>query len=290
MMTVADVTRHSVAALVQAGFPPTDAHRDVAVLARHLLQWDTAAWLTRQRDLAPAELGAPLDALVSRRALGEPVAYLCGAREFYGREFSVTRDVLIPRPDTELLCERVLSLLAARPAASPSPVIVDVGTGSGCIAVTLAAEVPGLLVIASDTSPAALEIAAANATRHRVADRIRFVEGSLTAGTTDVDVVVSNPPYIPEGDRAGLMRDVRDFEPASALFAGEDGLDVIRALIPEARRALRAGGVLALEIGSGQADAVAALMAEAGFSAIRATRDLAGIPRTVEGVRLPASV
>jgi release factor glutamine methyltransferase len=290
MMTVADVTRRAVATLVVAGFPRADAHRDVAVLVRHLLAWDTAAWLTRQRDAAPAELGARVDLLVSRRALGEPVAYLCGTREFYGRAFSVTRDVLIPRPDTELLCERVLCLLAARPAASPSPVIVDVGTGSGCIAVTLAAEMPGISVVASDTSAAALEVATGNAIRHGVAGRIRFVEGSLAAGASGVDVVVSNPPYIPEGDRAGLMRDVRDFEPASALFAGEDGLDVIRPLIPNAWNALRAGGLLALEIGSGQADAVVALMAEAGFIAIRTTHDLAGIPRTVEGVRRPASV
>lgn len=289
-MTVADVTRHAVAALVKAGFPQADARRDVAVLARHLLEWDTAAWLTRQRDEAPPDLAARLDPLVSRRGLGEPVAYLCGAREFYGRTFSVTRDVLIPRPETELLCERVLSLMAARPAASPSPVIVDVGTGSGCIAVTLAAERPDISAIATDTSAVALAIAAANATRHGVAGRIRFVEGALTAEASDVDVVVSNPPYIPEGDRAGLMRDVRDFEPASALFAGEDGLEVIRALIPDAWRALRAGGVLVLEIGSGQADAVVSLMAEAGFIAIRTTRDLAGIPRTVEGVRRPASV
>ncbi len=276
-MTVADVTRHAVAALVKAGHPHADARRDVAVLARHLLEWDTAAWLTRQRDEAPPDLAARLDPLVSRRAVGEPVAYLCGAREFYGRTFSVTRDVLIPRPETELLCERVLSLMAARPAPSPSPVIVDVGTGSGCIAVTLAAERPDISAIATDTSAAALAIAAANATRHGVAGRIRFV-------------VVSNPPYIPEGDRAGLMRDVRDFEPAAALFAGEDGLEVIRALIPEAWTALRAGGVLVLEIGSGQADAVVSLMAEAGFIAIRTTRDLAGIARTVEGVRRPASV
>jgi release factor glutamine methyltransferase len=290
MMTVADVTRLSVATLVKAGFAHTDAHRDIAVLVRHLLEWDTAAWLSRQRDAAPAELGARLDLLVSRRALGEPVAYLCGTREFYGRAFTVTRDVLIPRPDTELLCERVLSLMTACPAGRASPVIVDVGTGSGCIAVTLAAGLPGISVVATDTSAAALEVAAGNATRHGVAGRIRFVEGPLVAGASGVDVVVSNPPYIPEGDRAGLMRDVRDFEPASALFAGQDGLDVIRPLISAAWTALRAGGMLALEIGAGQADAVVALMTEAGFIDIRTTHDLAGIPRTLEGVRRPASV
>lgn len=288
--TVADVSRHSVAALVKAGFPIEDARRDVSVLVRHLLDWDTADWLSRQHDATPVGLVARLDALVSRRSLGEPVAYLCGHREFYGRAFVVSPAVLIPRPETELLVERALAAIDDRAGMRRDVPIIDIGTGSGCIAITLAAERPGVRVVATDTSAAALEVARANASRHGVTDRLRFSEGTLTSGVSGVDVVVSNPPYVPERDRNRLMRDVRDFEPSSALFAGEDGLDVIRPLIPEAQTALRPGGTLLLEIGAGQADAVGDLLAAAGFTTIRRWPDLAGILRVVEATTPDGSV
>lgn len=289
-MTIGDCARQAAEVLVQAGVPHHEGRRDVAVLARHLLRWDVAAWLTRQREEAPSSLGAALAALVERRASGEPVAYLIGSREFFGRDFMVTPAVLIPRPETELIVERALALIAHR-SKGPAPVtVIDVGTGSGCIGVTLAAECPVVRVTATDTSAAALTIAAANAARHGVAHRISFNFGALTAGGRDVDVVVSNPPYIANSERSGLMRDVRDFEPAAALFGGEEGLDVIADLLPDAFRALRAGGTLLVEIGSGQAEAVTARFAAAGFEAVTAHRDLADIPRVIEGVRPQTSV
>ncbi|MCC7042453.1 MAG: peptide chain release factor N(5)-glutamine methyltransferase [Acidobacteria bacterium] len=289
-MTIADCTRDAVAVLAQAGFPRDDSQRDVAVLARHVLGWDAAAWLTRQRDEAPASLMPALALLVARRASGEPVAYLVGEKEFYGRAFTVTAAVLIPRPETELLVERALAILAHRPAGTVEAAVVDVGTGSGCIAVTLAAEYEALGVRATDVSADALAIAARNAARHDVTGRVVFVHGGFTAGATAVDLVVSNPPYIAESDRDRLMRDIRDFEPAPALFAGARGLDVIDRLVPDAFRALRPGGTLLLEIGAGQSDAVAARLAAVGFTALATHADLSGIPRVVEGTRPPASV
>lgn len=275
---------------MQAGVSQGESRRDVAVLARHLLQWDVAAWLTRQQEEAPSSLGAELAALVERRASGEPVAYLIGSREFFGRDFEVTPAVLIPRPETELIVERAIAIITHR-STDPAPVtVIDVGTGSGCIGVTLAAECPAVRVTATDTSGDALTVAAANAARHGVADRISFSLGSLTAGARDVEVVVSNPPYIANSERSRLMRDVRDFEPGAALFGGEEGLDVIADLVPDAFRALRSGGTLLVEIGAGQAKAVTARFVAAGFERVTTYRDLADIPRAVEGVRPPTSV
>jgi release factor glutamine methyltransferase len=289
-MTIADCTRQAVAVLVQAGFPPEDGQRDVAVLVRHVLGWDVATWLTHRRDEAPPSLTADLGPLVARRAAGEPVAYLVGSREFYGRAFTVTPAVLIPRPETELLVERALTILARRQPGTAPATIVDVGTGSGCIAITLTAECLEVQVTATDTSAEALSIAAANTERHGVSGRITFVHGSLTAGATGIDLVVANPPYIPVHDREQLMRDVRDFEPAGALFAGSAGLDVIDVLAPDALRALRPGGTLLMEIGAGQADAVTARLNGVGFTAITTHRDLAGLTRVVEALRPSASL
>jgi release factor glutamine methyltransferase len=289
-MTVAECARSAVAVLVAAGAAREDARRDVAVLVRHLLGWDVADWLVRQQDAAPEALAA-LESLVARRATGEPVAYLTGTREFYGRAFIVTPDVLIPRPETELLVERALATIdVVDGARARTRTVIDIGTGSGCIAVTLAAERPSLRIVATDTSDAALAVAAANASRHRVADRVALRAGALTAGTSAADLIVSNPPYVGQAEREALMRDVREFEPASALFAGGDGLDVIRDLVPEAAAVLRPGGALLIEIGAGQADQVGALLSAAGFEAVRVQHDLAGLPRVVEGHRPDSSV
>lgn len=284
-MTVAECARDAAATLIGAGFAQDDARRDAGVLARHVLGWDTAAWLVHGREEAAPSLPATLDSLIRRRARGEPVAYLVGTKEFWGRPFIVSPEVLIPRPETEGLVERVLRWVADRPAGDAPLIVVDVGTGSGCIAVTLAAECPALRVIATDTSVGALAVAASNAHRHAVADRISFTHACLMADATTVDLVVSNPPYVADRDRPGLMRDVRDFEPAAALFGGADGLDVIRALIPVAFRRLREGGALMMEVGSGQAADVAALFSRAGLTAVSATNDLAGVARVVEGLR-----
>jgi release factor glutamine methyltransferase len=206
------------------------------------------------------------------RMQGKPVQYITGRQEFYGREFAVSRAVLIPRPETELLAETVLKL-------RPSPqTLIDVGTGSGAIAVTLALEW-GANVFATDLSPAALEVAASNAW-HLEAD-VAFLGADLLApfGDACADVIVSNPPYVPENDRESLQREVRDWEPPLALFAGPDGHAVYKRLVPDARRVLKPGGLLALELGLGQADAVSKLTED--WLNKRVLPDLAGIPRVI---------
>jgi release factor glutamine methyltransferase len=290
-MTIGEYARARARALATtSGASIDDALRDVGVLMQYTLGWDAVTWLTRQREKMPDSLTAVVDHLVHRRSLGEPVAYLLGEREFYGRSFSVNADVLIPRPETEMLVERAVALIAARDSP-PEPVrVLDIGTGSGCIAVSIACEHPGAVVVAIDVSSAALAIARANALRHGVANRVSFAHGSLTAGAVDVDLILTNPPYVAEADRNELMRDVRDFEPAGALFGGPDGLAVIRTLIPDAIRALSAGGVILMEIGAGQADRVVDLLDRAGFEGITARRDLAGIERMVEARRPERSV
>lgn len=290
-MTIGEYARRMARSLAPAaGALREHALRDVSVLMRHTLGWDTATWLTRQRDEAPESATVVVDRLVKRRADGEPVAYLIGQREFYGRAFNVNADVLIPRPETEMLIERSCALIAARPVSAEPVRVVDIGTGSGCIAISIACESPEAIVIATDVSLAALAVARSNAERHSVASRVRFVHGTLAAGTADIDLIVTNPPYIPETDRHGLMRDVRDFEPATALFGGTDGLDVIRALIPEALHALAAGGTILMEIGAGQIGHVTDLVDRAGFEGVTTHRDLAGIERMLEARRPELSV
>jgi release factor glutamine methyltransferase len=249
-----------------------------------VLGWDQAQWLVRRSQEASAAFTAAFGPMVARRAAHEPLAYILGEREFYGRPFAVSRAVLIPRPETELIVEQACRWMAARNVTTPT--IVDVGTGSGCLAVTLALECPAARLVATDISPDALEVAAANAARHQVADRIRFVRAPLTAGLREeADLVVANPPYVAERDRASLPAEVRDYEPAEALFGGPDGLDVIRALAPSAAQALRPGGRLMLEIGAGQWSAVNAILEHAGFTGVHVEADLAGIPRTVVAER-----
>jgi len=200
--------------------------------------------------------------LVARRAGGEPLQYVLGAWEFFGREFLLTRDTLIPRPETEGLVERALSVLR-RKGTAPS-LALDVGTGSGAIAVTLAAEIPSARVVATDVSPGALRTARENARRHGVAGRVRFAccdaDSALKCGGR-FDVVVSNPPYVAEGEWEALPSAVRDYEPPGALRAGPDGLSVLRRLVAGAAGLLSPGGELWCEVGAGQGAAVAALPA-----------------------------
>ena len=220
-------------------------------------------------------------AYVDRRAAGEPIQYIVGKQEFYGLPFRVTRDVLIPRPETEHLVEKVLEW-AGHIAA---PRIVDVGTGSGAVAVALAHHMPQATVTATDISAAARTIAEENARRNGV--EIRFLLGSLLEPVSGerFDVVVSNPPYVPESDRDSLSVEVRDYEPGLALFAGKDGLGVYRRLIPAAFTALETGGLCALEIGYGQSQAVGDLLVNAGFRNVDFLPDLQGIPRVAWGLK-----
>jgi release factor glutamine methyltransferase len=279
-MTTAACVQNAVRTLEGAGFTTADARRDTSVIARHILGWDVTAWLTRQQDEIAASLVGAIERAVERRAAFEPVAYITGSREFFGRSFIVTRDVLIPRPETELLVEQALAYLDSSERLGETTVL-DVGTGSGCIAVTLACERPSLRVFATDVSEAALQVARRNAEAHGVAARVTFACSALTGGLRDLALIISNPPYVAEGDKPTLAPDVRDWEPASALFAGADGLTTIRELIVDAPHALRPGGALMIEVGSGQAPRVVALMRDAGLQHIRTVDDLAGITRVV---------
>jgi release factor glutamine methyltransferase len=220
---------------------------------------------------------------VARRAAGEPIQYILGEAEFYGLPFSVNRDVLIPRPETEHLVEKTLQLAAQ----FTSPQIVDTGTGSGAIAIALAAHLPTASITATDISPTALALARRNAERNHLAGRIRFVAGDLLVPLADerFQIIVSNPPYVPEEDRASLAVEVRDYEPQGALFAGSDGLAIYRCLIPVAFTALLPGGFLALEIGYGQREAISALLTASGFRDVSFTADLQSIPRVAVAQR-----
>jgi release factor glutamine methyltransferase len=282
------IARSAAQRLARAGWTDAEAARESRTLARGRLGWDLATWLTKKDDPAPPGFADTLTADLERRARHEPVAYILGVREFYGRRFRVSPDVLIPRPETELLVEVAIEGIDA-PAESRTPRefdrarrVLDVGTGSGCIAITLALERPDVRVVATDTSERALAIAADNARAWNVRSLVSFVHAPLTADLTDeIDLVVSNPPYVPELDRGTLSPDVRDYEPPAALFAGVDGLDVIRMLVPASATALVAGGRLVFEIGQGQAAAVEPIVAGAGLVLDDIRPDLAGIPRVV---------
>ncbi len=262
---------------------PERALRDAEVLMMRVLGKDRAWILSHWHDEIDTHCSIPYRTVIERRRAGEPIQYIAGEAEFYGLPFRVTRDVLIPRPETEHAVEKVLELAAQ----FQSPRIIDVGTGSGAIAVALASKLANITVAATDLSPAALAIARENAARNCTAQRIRFIEGDLlapVAGET-FDIVVSNPPYVAESDRASLSVEVSDFEPAQALFAGSDGLAIYQRLIPQAFAALARGGFLVLEIGYEQEDAIRELLAHAGFGEIHFTADLQGIPRVASARR-----
>ena len=261
------------------------SRRDAETLLGHTLHRDRA-WLLAHMDddLAAADLESFRN-LASRRAAQQPLQHLTGVQEFFGLELHVTNDVLIPRPETEHLVESVLDWARAR--RDPHLNVVDVGTGSGAIAIALAAVLEHASVTAIDLSAAALAVARDNAERLGHAKRIEFLEGDLLAplagASATFDVVASNPPYVALEDVPTLAPEVRDHEPALALFAGRDGLDIYRRLIPQALELLRPGGLLALEIGFGQRDALAELLAN--WQSLRFADDYAGIPRVALAIR-----
>lgn len=209
-----------------------------------------------------------------RRLRREPVAYILGRKGFRSIELEVDRRVLVPRPETELLVELALELAPKR--------VLDMGTGSGAIALAVADELPGCELVATDTSAAALEVARANAARLGLTGRVEFVESMLPVDPPPLDLIVANLPYVAESEWASLQPEVTEWEPREALLAGPDGLDTIRAAIPLAAAAAPA---LALEVGAGQAPAVSELLFRAGFAGVETRPDLAGIPRVVWGSR-----
>jgi release factor glutamine methyltransferase len=261
------------------------ARLDAEVLLAHVRGCPRIALYTAfDTPVAEAER-ARFRGLVKRRGEGEPVAYLVGSREFFSLPFSVTPDVLVPRPETEGLVVRVLDLCKA--AAAPR--IVDVGTGSGAIAVALAKHLPRASFVATDVSAAALAVARGNAERHGVADRITFVAGDLLGDPRAAgpwDVIVSNPPYVREDEFAALPRDVREHEPRGALVAGPRGVEIVERLAAEAEERLTPGGWFVVEIGPGVVEAAEAVIAaRAGLEPGPTLKDLAGLPRVVQARR-----
>lgn len=239
--------------------------------------------LTRHTDKVTAERLDVLLCLVDRRAAGEPVAYILGGREFFGLAFRVTPDVLIPRPETECIVEEAERLFPANASLH----FADFGTGSGALAVTLAHEFPSSRGLAVDLSAAALEVARQNALCHGVAERLEFRCADFTAlelPPASFDLVVANPPYVTEEEYAELSPEVRDYEPKLALTSPEQGLAHLRGLLPIAARALRLGGTLLCEIGSGQGKAAQAMALEPafGFGAVSVFKDYAGLDRILK--------
>jgi release factor glutamine methyltransferase len=233
-----------------------------------------------ERELTPEE-SQFYDEVLSRRATGVPAQYITGHQEFWGLDLIVGPAVLIPRPETEHVIEAVLALKKADGQECPFPHdlrIVDVGTGSGAIALALAKELPNAEIHATDISPAALEIARANAARHELSERIRFHQTDLLAGLEgEFDFVVSNPPYVGESEEDQVQLEVRKFEPRNAVFAGPTGLEVIERLIPQAQKTLKSSGWLVFEISGTIADGVRRLLSN--WNGVSLTNDLQGIPR-----------
>ena len=284
--TVIDVLRLSTDYLAQHGSasPRLDAEL-LCAYAWQLRRLDL--YLQHDRPLKEPELEAAR-ALVRRRAGGEPVAYITGVREFYNRPFMVDPAVLIPRPETETLVELAIRVLRERAPDGGGASVADLGTGSGCIAVTLALELPSIEVVAVDAGEAALEVARANAAEHAVTARVTFLHGDW-AGSLErpVDLVVSNPPYVTTAELAAAARDVRDFEPHAALDGGADGLDAYRALLESLDGHVGSGAQLLLEIDPRRAAAVAELISDAfPGSAVTAHPDLTGRDRVIEA-RIP---
>jgi release factor glutamine methyltransferase len=265
-------------AAIAIGAAGSDTPRlDAELLLAQALSVDRGAlFMDPGREVAGPAVRA-FQGYVRRRSVErEPVAYIVGRKGFRHIDLMVDGRALVPRPETELLVEIGLEL-------APGARVVDVGTGSGAIALALKHERPDLDVAGTDVSPDAIDVARLNAAA--LALDVRWHAGDLLAGIAECDAVLSNPPYIADGDRSALEPEIARHEPPGALFAGADGLDVIRRLVPAAAAALVAGGLLAIEVGAGQAPAVAALLESEGFGGVHARRDLAGIERAVAGRR-----
>ncbi len=259
---------------------------DAEVLLSHARGCQRIELYTAFEEEAAEPLREAFRELVRHRAGGTPVAYLVGHREFFSLSFRVTPDVLIPRPESELLVVRVLDLAKPQTEGGGTLRIADVGTGSGILAVCCAKHLSECSVTAIDISPAALAVAQANAEQHGVADRIEFVVGDLFAkrqATSEYDMIVSNPPYVASAEMAGLDTDVRDHEPHLALDGGEQGTEVIARLIPQAVERLKSGGWLLMEVGPNNAALVEQLVADSdGLTLQETIADLAGHPRVVQ--------
>jgi release factor glutamine methyltransferase len=274
---LADKLAAARAKLVEAGIRGDEATIDVDVYARTILGWDRATLLTSLREPAPAQLEPRFSEWISRRERCEPTAYIVGKREFWGRDFLVTPAVLVPRPETEFIVQEALALTIGVTA----PRVADIGTGSGILAVTLAAELPHATVVATDLSGEALVVARENGERLGVADRMTFVRTSYLDDVDGAfDLIVTNPPYVRDSDKSALARDVRH-EPDVALFGGPDGLRDVSGVLDAAVGKLKSGGWFVMEFGYGQEDDVRRLVAARTALRVDHIRDdLQGIART----------
>jgi release factor glutamine methyltransferase len=283
--------RTGIARLEECNVP--SAPLAAELLLMHVLQ-QQRVWLYAhpEYDLSPEE-AAVYAQLVERRSKGVPTQYLTGRQEFWGLEFEVGPGVLIPRPETEHVIEVALERLG--PRRTQALRIADVGTGSGCMAIALARELPRAEIIATDISAVALDYARRNAARQEVSGRIQFVETNLLdacldlsgRARSDFDLIASNPPYVGRGDATHLPREVREYEPPAALFAGDTGFDVYPALIEEASKSLRPNGIVVVEIGYNGAQYVRSLLSVPPWSDLIVTRDLAGIERVISAELSP---
>ncbi len=278
-ITIADAIREGAAIFHDAGL--AEARREAGGLLQHVIGRDRTFVLAHpEEQLTEGQLQI-FQELLKRRAAGEPLQYLTAEQSFFGLDFEVAAGVLIPRPETELLVELALEAIQGTQASR----ICDVGTGSGCIAITLLHERTDAHAVAIDISAAAIEIAKRNAVRHQVESRLTFVHAncfsSLSPAEFSFDLIVSNPPYLAEVDFPGLPREVKDHEPREALAGGPDGLDVVRRLLSESAAFLKPGGNLLIEIGFNQASAVQSLLEQQEWLVKGIRPDLQGIPRVV---------
>lgn len=275
--SIAQILKKASQTLDYAGV--ADARREANSLLSHFMQKDRTYLIAHSDDAIDGEVVRNFEAAIERRAAGEPAQYITGVQDFYGRSFRLTPNVLIPRPETELLVEAALKVM------KPNAVVCDVGTGSGCIAVTLLCERPDARALALDISEAALAVARENARAHGVEERISLQVSDCFAGleqsTNQFDIIVSNPPYVSANALPGLQREVRDHEPLVALSPGDDGLRVIRRLLLDAPAFLETKGHLLLEIGFDQGEAVTELLDPAVWTLKDILPDLQGIPRIV---------
>jgi release factor glutamine methyltransferase len=278
--TIAEALKEASERL-RAGAVPNDL-LDAQTLLAEALGKDRTYLIINFNQQAPEDLLAKFRAMVNRRATGEPLQYITGHQEFFGLDFEVTPDVLIPRPETELIVEETIRIVQQDSIARP--VIVDIGAGSGCIAVALARELDEARVVASDISEAALRVARRNAARYGLVDRIGFVAADLLdalAKEEFADFILSNPPYVSEEEMPSLQREVRDWEPHLALTDSNDGLSLYRRLLKDAPPYLKRGGHLICEMGYRQSERISAMVNQQVWGDLRLLDDLQGIPRTI---------
>jgi release factor glutamine methyltransferase len=287
-LTIIEEINRATIQLSAAGI--TNARLDAEVLLAHIIRKDRVWLITHRDDALDQKNQREFDEALRRRTQREPLQYIIGNQEFWGLEFKVTPDVLIPRPETELIIEAALAIVQDR---NRQLRIIDLCTGSGCIAVSLAKELTSAHVIATDVSERALAVARENARNHGVADRIRYLEGDLFGPLEEldlrgrVDIMASNPPYVRAGDLAALQPEVKDHEPQMALIAGPEGTEIAKRIIRTAPEYLKKNGALIMEMGLGQAEALTRMAEETGaYGKPGILKDLAGIERVIVAKKL----